>query len=156
MKEIDGFVLSDDLTVLEAYKGKEKNIAIPKGVKVVKDYVFMGMNIRSVVLNEELEQIGHRAFQTTNIKEIVIPASVFSIGYCAFNCCYKLKKVTILNPKVTMYTDSFDHCYKLEYIYFNGTEDEWFDTIYDEDDGGLFLTYPAKIHLKDGKVLNWR
>ena len=157
MKEINGFVFSDDLTVISEYKGQQKNIIIPKGVKRIDDYVFMDKDITSVVFNEELEIIGNRAFQGTNIKEIILPKSVDSVGFCAFNCCYKLKKVTIKNPVISMYTDSFDHCYDLEDIYFDGDEDEWLKTVYyDDDDIALLLDVHATIHLKDGSVIKYK
>lgn len=155
MKEINGFILSDDLTVISDYKGSQKKVTLPKGVKTIMDYALMDKGFTSITLNEELEEIGNRSLQGNNFKEIIIPKSVNQLGFCAFNCCYELKKVTILNPKISMYTDSFDHCYEIEDIYFNGTLDEWYDTIYDYEDGGIFLPSEATIHFADGTTRKW-
>lgn len=155
MKEINGFILSDDLTVITDYKGDNKDLVLPKGVKEIKDFSFMDKGITSIVLNEDLQRIGNRAFQGNDFIEIIIPKSVSEIGYCAFNCCYNLKKITILNPKVSVYVDSFDHCYEMEDIYFNGTQKEFEDAILNYDEDGFYLSANPTIHFSDGTIIKW-
>ena len=148
MKELNGFVLSDDLSTLFEYKGTSKDVVLPDGIKEIMDYAFMDKELVSVRLNDDLERIENKAFQGNFIEEIIIPRNVYSIGSCAFNCCYELRKVTILNPMISMYTDSFDHCYELEEIYFDGTKEEWEKTIYNEDDGSLLIGSDVVIRFK--------
>ncbi len=152
MKEINGFILSDDLTVIIDYKGNEKEVILPKGVKEISQYALMDKGFTKVTLNEELEVIGFRGLQGNNIEEIILPMNVNEVGSCAFNVCYNLKKITILNPKTSFIVDCFDHCYEITDIYFNGTYEEMKKAFYDEDEESwIYLSSDnVKIHLNDG------
>ena len=155
MKEINGFILSDDLTIIIDYKGGEKEVILPKGVKEISQYALMDKGFTKITLNDELEVIGFRALQGNDIEEIILPKKVIEVGSCAFNVCYNLKKITILNPKASFVVDCFDHCYEITDIYFNGTYEEMKKAFYDEDEESwIYLSSDnVKIHLKDGNII---
>ena len=157
MKEINGFILSDDLTVITDYKGDEKEVILPKGVKEISQYALMDKGFTKVTLNDELEVIGFRGLQGNEIEEIILPKNVIEVSSCAFNVCYSLKKITILNPKAYFVVDCFDHCYEITDIYFNGTYEELRKAFYDEgEESWIYLSNNnVNIHLEDGSIIKF-
>ena len=60
-------------------------IIIPDKVTSIGDYAFCGcFSLSSLTLNDSLIEIGTRAFQSTNLKNLVIPNNVQTIGGWAF------------------------------------------------------------------------
>lgn len=96
----------DDIYVLKKRHIHSKDI--PKDAKHVKiqwakvigDYCFQKMDIKSIELPEGLEHIGCRAFQESSIEDIIIPNSVRNIEYNAFAYCDDLKNITILGDNL--------------------------------------------------------
>ena len=61
------------------------SIIIPENVTKIEENAFAGCNVlSSLTLNDNLVEIGTRAFQNTNLKDLVIPNSVTTIGNWAF------------------------------------------------------------------------
>ncbi|MBO4641669.1 MAG: leucine-rich repeat protein [Bacteroidaceae bacterium] len=61
------------------------SIIIPENVTKIEENAFTGCNVlSSLTLNDNLIEIGTRAFQNTNLKDLVIPNSVTTIGNWAF------------------------------------------------------------------------
>ncbi|MDR0916542.1 MAG: leucine-rich repeat domain-containing protein [Oscillospiraceae bacterium] len=78
--------------ILEKYIGAATDVVIPDGV----------------------EEIGRMAFYGTNIKNVVIPKTVKSIGDRSFGACYKLNSVTIMGSELKFHNiDSFDGAKRL-------------------------------------------
>ncbi|MBE6861571.1 MAG: hypothetical protein E7497_01540 [Ruminococcus sp.] len=70
-------------------------VAIPKGVKEIKNNTFKGAsNLTSVILPSGITKIGNYAFQDTKISSISLPSGLTSIGSCAFKNT-KLTSVTL-------------------------------------------------------------
>ena len=96
----------DDIYVLKKRHIHSKDI--PKDAKHVKiqwakvigDYCFQEMDIKSIELPEGLEHIGCRAFQGSSIENIIIPNSVRNIEDRAFVYCDDLKNITILGDNL--------------------------------------------------------
>lgn len=65
-------------------------------------------SLKQVNLPQTLETIEEGAFAATNLKEIVIPENVISIGTRAFAFTYNLKDITLLNADTEIKSDSFD------------------------------------------------
>ena len=155
MKEINGFILSDDLTIITDYKGDKKEVVLPNGVKSISQYALMDKGFTKIILNDELESIGFRALQGNDFEVIIIPKNVIEISSCAFNVCYKLKRIAILNPNALFAIDCFDHCYEIEDIYFNGNYEQLKEAFYDEEEmSWIYLdSESVKIHLIDGAII---
>lgn len=109
----------------DALRGK--NIVIPdyvtfKGTKypvtLVAASSFENAQINSVKLPSKLKEIGLKAFRATNIKELVIPASVKKVEGSAFAYCPNLTKVTFAASNMELIEGCFAGCHKLQSVTF--------------------------------------
>ena len=106
---IDEFVIDKDTLI--GYKGRNRDLVIPDGVK----------------------NIASRALAHLDIDSVVIPSSVNHIDYYAFKCS-EVKIVKILGIDTLISPEAFDHCYELTDIYFVGTEEQFNNNILTNDD----------------------
>lgn len=65
------------------------------------------------------------SFGQSEVKNIVIPASILYINQSAFSRCENLENVTIPNSVVAIGVNAFWYCNKLYNIIFNGTVAQW-------------------------------
>ena len=72
--------------------------------------------LRIVILNDELNEIGVDAFRCTSIEEIVIPNAVRAIHERAFSCCSELTTVTLGDGLEEIGKCSFAWCTSLNEI----------------------------------------
>ena len=109
----------------DALRGKD--IVIPdyvtfKGTKypvtLVAASAFENAQINSVKLPSKLKEIGLKAFRATNIKELVIPASVKKVEGSAFAYCPNLTKVTFAASNMELIEGCFAGCHKLQSVTF--------------------------------------
>lgn len=109
----------------DALRGKD--IMIPdyvtfKGTKypvtLVAASAFENAQINSVKLPSKLKEIGLKAFRATNIKELVIPASVKKVEGSAFAYCPNLTKVTFAASNMELIEGCFAGCHKLQSVTF--------------------------------------
>ena len=109
----------------DALRGKD--IVIPdyvtfKGTKypvtLVAASAFENAQINSVKLPSKLKEIGLKAFRATNIKELVIPASVKKVEGSAFAYCPNLTKVTFAALNMDLIEGCFAGCHKLQSVTF--------------------------------------
>lgn len=109
----------------DALRGKD--IVIPdyvtfKGTKypvtLVAASAFENAQINSVKLPSSLKEIGLKAFKATNIKELVIPASVKKVEGSAFAYCPNLTKVTFAASQMELIEGCFAGCHKLQSVTF--------------------------------------
>lgn len=109
----------------DALRGKD--IVIPdyvtfKGTKypvtLVAASAFENAQINSVKLPSKLKEIGLKAFRATNIKELVIPASVKKVEGSAFAYCPNLTKVTFAASQMELIEGCFAGCHKLQSVTF--------------------------------------
>jgi len=57
---------------------------VASGTKVVADYAFAYSRCGSILLNEDIEMLGISAFSNTNIRSMVLPSSVSTMGEFCF------------------------------------------------------------------------
>ena len=86
------------------YFGKEENLVIPSGVKVISGNLLVGnrwgenkgKKIKNISFPDTLEIIEDGAFeQCGKLEEVTIPNSVKKIGNSAFSDCQNIKKVSV-------------------------------------------------------------
>lgn len=96
----NGFVFmeKDDEYYLINYVNENPNVVLPNNFNG-KEYslyecAFLQSNIKSVVLQEGLEEIAEYAFcGCGNLETITLPSTLLSINYGAFDDCYKLFEI---------------------------------------------------------------
>lgn len=78
-------------------EGKITSITIPGSVKLIDEYAFSDCkNLKTVSLEDGIEEIKMSAFARSGITEITIPASVKKMGADTFSGCASLTKVVFL------------------------------------------------------------
>lgn len=98
---LDSFVIVDG--VLKKYKGDNKYVKVPAGVRVIGEKAFaFEEKITSVVIPEGVETIGAKAFYCCEIlREIILPNGLKEIGESAFEGCSNLKNITLFPSEGT-------------------------------------------------------
>lgn len=89
------------------------SIVIPDGTKFIGNYALgYCQSLKSVTLNEGLEEIGTSAFCACAITSIVMPSTLKKLGSSVFNSCNSLTSVT-LNSGLKEIGSAFSYCSKL-------------------------------------------
>ena len=118
--EGDDFLTVGD-GILLAYRGNEKNITIPEGIRHIGPAAFSGKSgIESVVIPSSVNDIGEEAFcDCNNLKQLIISDGVRFIEDRAF----KNSALTVVNIPDSVEgigLSAFDNGGKLESVIFNG------------------------------------
>ncbi len=108
-------------------RGQDKTICMPKSLKrIVSLRLFAEKSIKSIILNDGLEEIDSRAFYNQEISNINLPSSICTIAEDAFNYHY-VKYITINISKNNYTLLSYKNLKNI----FNSTiaiKDEYYDT----------------------------
>ena len=106
----DGFTISDD--VLVKYKGKERDIVIPAGVRMIGPSAFAGNPfVKTVIIPDGVTTISRWAFYyCTSLQKVVIPQSVTFIGEEAFRICRMLEEIELPFHLETIEQLTFSGC----------------------------------------------
>ena len=117
-KDIDGFVIINDIL----YKYKEQSnvtdVTIPDNINLICGNAFSDCpNIKNVTIPDGVTNIYDRAFEDcTSLESVKVPDSVNNIGGFAFSNCTSLKDVTIPNGVIYISRSTFNNCKSLESI----------------------------------------
>ena len=117
-KDIDGFVIINDIL----YKYKEQSnvtdVTIPDNINLICGNAFSDCpNIKNVTIPDGVTNIYDRAFEDcTSLESVKVPDSVNNIGGFAFSNCIALKDVTIPNGVIYISRSTFNNCKSLESI----------------------------------------
>ncbi|MBO4217617.1 MAG: leucine-rich repeat protein [Clostridia bacterium] len=140
--------------------------------------LILGCNCSVIPSDGSVTAIGDHAFEATgygrhgnHVESITIPATVRSIGYRAFNCCYGLKEVvfegsgletiggeafaytpleqiTIPNSVTSIGAAAFLYCDSLAEVYYYGTAEQWAAITIGADNEAL--TNAARVYYSAG------
>ncbi len=100
-------------------RGTSAKLVIPETIDgytvtaIAKEAFMRDAYLTSVTLPATVKVIGARAFQETGLASIVIPQSVTTIDYSAFQSCASLTTVTFDGEPTTIFADSFKGCSNL-------------------------------------------
>ena len=117
-KDIDGFVIINDIL----YKYKEQSnvtdVTIPDNINLICGNAFSDCpNIKNVTISDGVTNIYDRAFEDCiSLESVKVPDSVNNIGGFAFSNCTSLKDVTIPNGVIYISRSTFNNCKSLESI----------------------------------------
>ena len=115
-------------------------------VTKIESYAFAYSSVEKVFLPENIETIGHNAFDScTNMKEIVLPGSLRTIEYSAFAYCSSLETV-ILSKDIHLESGGFPGSASL---YYEGTYEDWINW-YGERFFGTMCFFSADDPYKTG------
>ena len=108
----------DEEGTLTRYRGFDKNVVIPDGVKAIGEEAFENDTlIESVSIPNSVTYIGYGAFSDcTGLKSITIPDSVIETDSGVFYGCTSLTSVQLSNMLTTLANSFFSHCDSLETI----------------------------------------
>ena len=116
-----------------------EDIVIPNGITAIKQYAFMGSNIKSLTVPNSVKSIGEsafescenlttvtlgngiasiaeRAFYASGIENLTIPDSVTTLEQWAFGLCANLETVKIGSGLETISGSAFSNCTSLKSV----------------------------------------
>lgn len=144
-----------------AFMGDTALESVDLGSSLVQigDHAFVRCKaLKSIYLPSTARTIGEYAFaHCTTLERIVIPNGLLNIGSYAFLNCFSLRRITLPSSLVTIGQQCFIGCRNLKDIYYNGTKDQFIDTVYARKVRGIFTdnssTLNVTVHCKDGDFI---
>lgn len=110
---------------------------IKDGTKIIAGGTFFSSDVKNVVIPNSVTSIGDEAFgDCFLLTSVTIPESVTNIGKHAFHDCWKLTNVIIAGGVTDIGFNAFYQCFNLTDIYYSGTKTQW-EAITIDDDGYL-------------------
>ena len=86
-KTYGDFVVPESLTSItdSAFEGTHfDKVTLPENLTSIGKYAFRNSEVKEIVWNDKLQEIGANAFEGTNLTSVTVPRSVTSIGDYAF------------------------------------------------------------------------
>lgn len=106
------FIIIGDTLV--KYRGEEKDVLVPEGVKYIGPEAFRYNDLESIILPEGVKSIGRRAFlYCTNLDYVFLPTTLETIGENAFACCWHLQDIDLPSGLKEIGYSAFTECYEL-------------------------------------------
>ncbi len=119
-KKSKSYTVPEGVTTIgtDAFTRVEKleKITLSEGVEVIKEAAFESSDAKEILLPASLKEIQYNAFRYGSFSEIVIPANVEKVGKGAFDSCDSLEKITFLNPDTYIF-DGDTYSTDNEYYY---------------------------------------
>ena len=112
-----GALYSKDGTRLIKKNGDIESYSIKDGTRVICDEAFESLQLRQIVIPDSVLSIGDHAFnKCSQLQQVIIPDSVLSIGENAFNECGSLQQIIIPNSVLSIGDNAFNECVSLQQI----------------------------------------
>lgn len=118
VSNVNGDFEIDEEGTLTRYRGFEKHVVIPDGVKWIDERAFKDDTLlESVIIPNSVTYIGEDAFSgCTSLKSITIPDSVTELKWRAFEDCCNLEQVHLSNSLIKLCDRIFSGCSRLSQI----------------------------------------
>ena len=117
------------------------------------NYVYYASKITSIVIPDSVKSIGYQAFDSCNsLTNIIIGKGVTEIGAFAFSNCPSLTSIIIPDSVKNIESYAFSKCKKLKNIIFEGTKSEWINV---KEVGEMWLSEVIPgciVHCIDGDI----
>ena len=121
---IDGIIFSIDMKSVIAFPSKKKGeFTLPEGIVTINSYAFMYSKLSSIILPSSLVSIESFSFYNSFIESIVFPSSLslLTIGSYAFQSCKNLKTIIIPEGVTSLGEGLFFYCSSLAYVFIPST-----------------------------------
>ena len=130
IKITNGYLDTEELKKIgELIKSKRLYITLDLSsaaeLKEIPESAFASSQLKGIVLPNSLETIGTGAFRVNYFEEIVIPDKVISIEDGVFYGCYFLKTITLPASLPLIGASAFADCDSLETVNYKGTQEQW-------------------------------
>lgn len=141
-----------DSGAINGYTGDEKSIIVPDTINgitptAVSSGAFNSTDIKAVVLPESVTKLNRNAFnQAASLTSITAPG-VEDIGIFAFYYCTSLTDVDMPNVKVVR-RSGFEGCRKLQSVNFNETVEEFYGSVF-KGTAFTYAYFPNVYNFKD-------
>lgn len=133
--------------ILYAYRGRDKRVEIPEGVKTINTNAFERCKVVTIKCPDSLRCIKERAFSYSDLTEIRLNDGIVTLEPYAFDASLDVKSLNIPESLVDFKVTSVNS--ELEYIVGNGPVSEKFAYIYHcahyseaPEDGAYFKAEP--------------
>ena len=114
--QTDEFVMIGS-TILLKYNGTSAVVGVPETVTSIVDAFVDNVNVEEIILPATLTTIGENAFSgCVNLKTVVIPQTVTGIGSNAFKGCSSLQTIAIPEKVTSINGSAFQECTNLKNI----------------------------------------
>ena len=148
--------------------GHYDSVVLPDNLKIIGSSAFKGTTIKSITLNNKLEEIQSSAFRDCeNLTAIVIPGSVKSINKDVFLNCTSLSSVNLSEGITFLGASAFDGCERLESLFVpdsltdSFSENNWsrfhsgsyLKEITISSNNGNYVSVDGIVYTKDGTKL---
>ena len=100
-------------------------LKIDKSTTEITAYSLAELELKKVVIPGNVKTIGQNAFERSEMQELVLEEGVTTIGAGAFDSCYDLTVLTIPSTVTSVGDDAFNTHGRIKQIYFGGTEAQW-------------------------------
>lgn len=147
------YEIMDGEVSITGYVGTDRDIYIPemieqRPVTVVGDHAFEGYDLKKIVFPESLLTIGESAFEDcVCLEEIQFSKSILYINSNAFRNCDTLKNVDLPENLLTLGASTFTDCDSLEFLQLPEN-----NVMEIEERGGIYYLFPP-IYDDDATVL---
>ena len=113
----------DEYGTLVKYKGSEKYIILPEGIKAIGKQAFWDhWSLVSIILPEGVQEIGNAAFYGRDrLRYVAFPSTLRTIEKDAFTSCDSLTEIVLPEGLERIGQEAFAACTSLESITFPGT-----------------------------------
>ena len=108
----------NEFGTLVTYKGKDKHIILPDGIKAIaKEAFYFNDTVVSVILPEGIQDIGRAAFgECCSLRHTTLPGTLRKIEREAFENCTSLTSIVIPEGVTRIGVDAFSYCRTLKHV----------------------------------------
>lgn len=128
---LTSIVLPESLTQIwnEAFSGCTalQNVDLPKNLNQIRGKAFDSCaSLQEIYIPDTVVSIDYGVFQSCdNLTTVILPKNLKSIPDHLFYYCKSLTSIAIPETVQKIDKNAFAGCYKLEYVKFTGSQDQW-------------------------------
>ena len=95
---------------------KLKSLTLPSSLKMIENGTFDNCGIQNLSIPMGVEVIDDFAFICSFLQNVIVPSTVKKIGEGAFDQCYNLENITLVNGLEAIENEAFSNCDSLKQL----------------------------------------